>query len=547
MFSKASFWIFLALAVIVGLSIGLFLGWVVWPVQWVDASPDLLRIEFQEDWMNMAIDSYTVNQNIPLADQRYNSLGAAAPEILADIQEAPVWVSPAEVDAFTAAVTGEESAAAPGAEATAVPAETTQSTKLGWYVAFLILLALAAIVLLIMLVMRLLRHSHAQQPVAEPAQAVDVTGEELAVAAPVEAAVAEELVSEPEAVTEEEGGSERLAGLAAAAVVAEVVASDAGEADTTETEVIAAEVEEPQVQFEDQAPEAAVIVEQAIEGETEPGETEDRAGVGLAGLAATAATAAVIAAEAGKPDEAEDSEIPAAVVAGEVALSEISEAEAAVPVEPVVETEAAPDVETGGVAPAALGAVGLAAGLEWALEDEEEQEATSVEASQGDLAVAPGSDQELAEELPLMETSAEAPAEATPAAVDWLPEAEVAEAKLVEPEEPPKDFWGKYNRKIVEVEGIGPAYTEKLTAYGITTTQGYLQQCATPRGRQELAAKTGISSKFILEWANHIDLMRIQGIGPQWAELLEASDVNTVREMALRNPKNLLKTMTELK
>jgi predicted flap endonuclease-1-like 5' DNA nuclease len=229
------------------------------------------------------------------------------------------------------------------------------------------------------------------------------------------------------------------------------------------------------------------------------------------------------------------------VVAGEVALSEISEAEAAVPVEPVVETEAAPDVETGGVVPAALGAAGLAAGLEWALEDEEEQEATSDEASQGDLAVAPGSDQELAEELPLEEPAAEAPA-----AVDWLPEAEVADAKLVEPEEPPKDFWGKYNRKIVEVEGIGPAYTEKLTAYGITTTQGYLQQCATPRGRQELAAKTGISSKFILEWANHIDLMRIQGIGPQWAELLEAADVNTVREMALRNPKNLLKTMTEL-
>jgi len=248
----------------------------------------------------------------------------------------------------------------------------------------------------------------------------------------------------------------------------------------------------------------------------------------------------------GKPDEAEDAEIPAAVVAGEVALSEISEAEAAVPVEPVVETEVATDVETGGVVPAALGAAGLAAGLEWALEDEEEQEATSVEASQGDLAVAPGSDQELAEELPLMEAAAEAPAEATAAAVDWLPEAELAEAKLVEPEEPPKDFWGKYNRKIVEVEGIGPAFTEKLTAHGITTTQGYLQQCATPRGRQELAAKTGISSKFILEWANHIDLMRIQGIGPQWAELLEASDVNTVREMALRNPKNLLKTMTEL-
>ena len=115
--------------------------------------------------------------------------------------------------------------------------------------------------------------------------------------------------------------------------------------------------------------------------------------------------------------------------------------------------------------------------------------------------------------------------------------AEGAESVVVE--ETPADLYGKYNRKIVEVEGIGPAYSGRLEAAGITTTQAYLQQCSTPKGRQELAEKTEISGKLILDWANHIDMMRVSGIGPQWSDLLEKAGVNTVRELATRNPAHL--------
>jgi predicted flap endonuclease-1-like 5' DNA nuclease len=126
---------------------------------------------------------------------------------------------------------------------------------------------------------------------------------------------------------------------------------------------------------------------------------------------------------------------------------------------------------------------------------------------------------------------------------EWAPEAMDEETAA---EEPAKEFWGKYNRPIIDIEGIGYAYTARLAEAGITTTQGLLQQCATRKGREDLADKTGISGKLILEWANHADMMRIQGIGPQWSDLLEMVGVNTVRELALRNPENLHQKLIEV-
>ena len=86
------------------------------------------------------------------------------------------------------------------------------------------------------------------------------------------------------------------------------------------------------------------------------------------------------------------------------------------------------------------------------------------------------------------------------------------------------------NYKIVDVEGIGAVYAEKLIAAGIKSTDALLEKCAKPAGRKELAEATGISPKLILTWANHTDLMRINGVGPQFAELLEAAGVDTVKE-----------------
>ena len=98
---------------------------------------------------------------------------------------------------------------------------------------------------------------------------------------------------------------------------------------------------------------------------------------------------------------------------------------------------------------------------------------------------------------------------------------------------------------IVIVEGLGPAYQEKLNAIGIFTTEDYIKRCATKKGRVAVAEESGISEKLILTWANHIDLFRIKGVREQFAELLEAAGVDTVVELAQRNPENLYEKLKE--
>jgi len=99
--------------------------------------------------------------------------------------------------------------------------------------------------------------------------------------------------------------------------------------------------------------------------------------------------------------------------------------------------------------------------------------------------------------------------------------------------------------RIIDIEGIGPVYKQALRKVGITTTEALLEACATPEQRQELAAKTGISPKLILEWANLADLFRIKGIAEEYSDLLEEAGVDTVVELAQRNPENLYAALKE--
>ncbi len=100
--------------------------------------------------------------------------------------------------------------------------------------------------------------------------------------------------------------------------------------------------------------------------------------------------------------------------------------------------------------------------------------------------------------------------------------------------------------KIEEIEGIGPSYAEKLAAATIATTDDLLNLCCTPSGRKQVAAKTSVSEAQLLKWSNAADLMRISGIGPEYAELLEAAGVDTVKELRNRNSENLATTMNEI-
>jgi predicted flap endonuclease-1-like 5' DNA nuclease len=100
--------------------------------------------------------------------------------------------------------------------------------------------------------------------------------------------------------------------------------------------------------------------------------------------------------------------------------------------------------------------------------------------------------------------------------------------------------------KIDEIEGIGPAYAAKLGGAGIKTTEALLAACANPKGRKEMAAKTGLSEAQLLKWTNMADLMRINGVGEEYSELLEAAGVDTVKELKMRKADNLAAKMAEV-
>lgn len=100
--------------------------------------------------------------------------------------------------------------------------------------------------------------------------------------------------------------------------------------------------------------------------------------------------------------------------------------------------------------------------------------------------------------------------------------------------------------KIVDIEGIGPAYAEKLNGIGVRTTDALLQAGCGPEERKQLAAATGIADSLLLEWVNLADLYRVKGIGKQYSDLLEEAGVDTVVELATRVPENLLAKMVEV-
>lgn len=99
---------------------------------------------------------------------------------------------------------------------------------------------------------------------------------------------------------------------------------------------------------------------------------------------------------------------------------------------------------------------------------------------------------------------------------------------------------------LEKVEGIGPKYAKQLREIGVPTTNALLEMGSTRKGRNEIAERSGISGKLILEWVNHVDLFRIDGVGEEYADLLEEAGVDTVRELAQRNPTNLYKKMVSV-
>src|SRR5260370_29827314 len=111
----------------------------------------------------------------------------------------------------------------------------------------------------------------------------------------------------------------------------------------------------------------------------------------------------------------------------------------------------------------------------------------------------------------------------------------------------PAGFGGPRNMpfSISELDGLGPGFAIKMRKAGIRTTEKLLETAKSLKGRQMLAEKTEIDQKQLLCVANLIDRMRIKGVGPDYAELLEAAGVKTVRELRYRNPVRLAQPMAK--
>ena len=99
---------------------------------------------------------------------------------------------------------------------------------------------------------------------------------------------------------------------------------------------------------------------------------------------------------------------------------------------------------------------------------------------------------------------------------------------------------------LIQIEGIGETYAKQLKMLGISTTHALLERGNSPKGRQEIAEKVGISEKLILEWVNRADLFRLKGVGEEYSDLLENAGVDTVVELAQRKAENLYEKMVSV-
>tara|TARA_R110002096_G_scaffold147671_25_gene307869 strand:- start:6931 stop:7335 length:405 start_codon:yes stop_codon:yes gene_type:complete len=98
---------------------------------------------------------------------------------------------------------------------------------------------------------------------------------------------------------------------------------------------------------------------------------------------------------------------------------------------------------------------------------------------------------------------------------------------------------------VTSIEGIAATSAKKLEKAGITTVAQLLEACKDKRGRKKVATASGLDEGKLLKWTNHADLCRISGVAGQYAELLEAAGIDSVKELARRRPQSVFDKLIE--
>jgi len=519
----------LILGVLFGLVV---LGWWLWPVQWVDASPEQLLYQYQVEYLNTTIEAYGFSGDTSVAQARYFALGANAETALAEIVQNPGNLPPELITEFSQQVVG-----VPVDTLASKPIETPRTTTgLNPWIA--VLVALFFLFIGGVATYLVVRGKRSQE------------GELGAI--PYETALEEEAVADD---TLEVEPILSQADYAEPYTIEDELPEETRTTVSQEWYPLSSEAEQEAVPAEQEA----VPAEQELapaEQELAPAEQEaalfelepapaDKDGLDLPPFLAAAGAAAAAGYVASEFRQEEPAE--------EETVSELPEMEFLDEQELPQEESRVEEAAMAGLATAWLAEEEQGEQEEPLGEQEEplgEQEEPILEEPEEEIEAPDFSDLEVEEsleeaEFPDLEAEAAIAGATVVAAREEAAEVEAEQAveELVKPHDP---IEVKMRKKLEYVEGIGPAYAQKLGEIGILTTGKLMVEGVTRAGRQELAEKSGITETLILKWLNMIDLYRIKGIGSEYAELLEAAGVDTVPELTQRNADNLYQALANI-
>ncbi|HLL78754.1 MAG TPA: DUF4332 domain-containing protein [Ktedonobacteraceae bacterium] len=99
---------------------------------------------------------------------------------------------------------------------------------------------------------------------------------------------------------------------------------------------------------------------------------------------------------------------------------------------------------------------------------------------------------------------------------------------------------------LSDIKGLATEVRAKLEAEGIKNTTQFLERTQTQKQRTELAHKVGATPEAMKEMANRADLMRLNGIGGDFSNLLEEAGVNSCKELQHRVPEKLHAALVEI-
>ncbi|MBT3338621.1 MAG: hypothetical protein HN855_14110 [Anaerolineae bacterium] len=145
-----------AVAIVVGFALGLSWGWIIQPVEFVDATPDVLRADYQQDYLRMTVDSLLVNSDTTLALRRWENLGAAAQSALEGVRASSNAQERVAVDGFEKLVSA-ATPSVPSPETGAEPDPKTGTNETSTFKYVLIFVGIVVIAAVGFFAMRVLR------------------------------------------------------------------------------------------------------------------------------------------------------------------------------------------------------------------------------------------------------------------------------------------------------------------------------------------------------------------------------------------------------